>query len=52
MKRTLHLIEPDLVEFLAPDTRAGTWGLLAQLDQYMRLSAEFKDWLAERGEAE
>ena len=45
------MIWPDLVELLAPG-RAGTWNMLADLDQYMRLSAEFKQWLAERGEAE
>ena len=47
----MHLIFPDLAELLAP-SKEGTWNMLADLDQYMRLSAEFKQWLAERGEAE
>lgn len=51
MKGVFHLIWPDLVEFVAPSA-CGTWGLLEDLDQYMRLSAEFQQWLADRGEAE
>ena len=47
----LHLMLPDLAEIVAPGAD-GEFGWWAQLNQYMRLNAEFKQWLAERGEAE
>ena len=46
--------KPDGLQFVEVDL-AGIedfWGWAYELDQYMRLSAEFKQWLAERGEAE
>lgn len=47
----LHIVAADLAEFdLVPP--GGTWNMIAYLEQYLRLVAEWQDYLAERGEVE